>query len=703
LDTPGVTDEDEFTRLSDFHPDRVDLVKNAANGTRFLIAKQGAAGLLDPGFVRDLISKTAPEEAPVPVTAEQGEATLPNGIVIKGSPAAMAAFIHAASERGDAADVEKAKNDTADREKKAASGAAMPDGSYPIASEADLGKAIRAVGRGGASHNAIRRHIITRARSLGASSKIPDNWNSDGSLKGDVAKEAGMPQAVAKDLMDAAGDSMPLDDGMDGLDPTVPLAAPDGDMDLPGDPADPGSPAWEGIDAASASKVLSILARMKNATLMLAEREMLEAASADPSDAENAFSLEDAACAIEYAISLLAVFAAGEQAEAEIGAEMAEMCKALAGADLAPLGVVEGLTAVAKAGRVLSASNEAKLRSAAQAIGEVLSSLPQAPEGVAKSKEAPVPAVKTRAAQVAKETMSPEAQAADTGPVSAGGTTGLGEPRETGPAAALPGDGPQAALPGDMPGRTVVKGALRVAVRDMTRRLVHVRADKIRDPAEHFAQVAKADDGGDGKVTMQAVFDEEGNLVGIVDPADITPVSGAGGSSGDDSGGDDGDAAAAPAPAADDMTPQPPADAGTPADAVGKAAQDVITLTSDVAKSIAEQAAKTALEASEAAHAQVVAKMAADNAGLAEQVEAMKSRLETVENTPAAPRVFTNGQVPPAHTLRGQDQGGAQIDVAKARETRAAFLRADPAEQNRLANEMQQGAIAVLDALHGRA
>jgi hypothetical protein len=51
----------------------------------------------------------------------------------------------------------------------------------------------------------------------------------------------------------------------------------------------------------------------------------------------------------------------------------------------------------------------------------------------------------------------PAAQAKDTGPVKAGGETGMGEPRRTGPPAALPDDGPQAVLPGDLPDRQVIK------------------------------------------------------------------------------------------------------------------------------------------------------------------------------------------------------------------------------------------------------
>ena len=139
--------------------------------------------LFDADYVRDLVAKTEPDPAPVPE---------PEGpVTMTGSPAAMAAFIHKAA-------VEKAKNDTADRKHKAATGAAMESGSYPISSQADLDKAIHAVGRGNASHGAIRKHIIQRAQSLGVSSKIPDNWNRDGSLKGDsVSKRR---RTVVKDI-----------------------------------------------------------------------------------------------------------------------------------------------------------------------------------------------------------------------------------------------------------------------------------------------------------------------------------------------------------------------------------------------------------------------------------------------------------------------------------------------------------------------
>lgn len=67
-----------------------------------------------------------------------------------------------------------------------------PDGSYsyPIDDGEDLRNAIHAVGRGGASHDALRRYIIARAKAMGMSNLIPDNWNSDGSLRGGAVVES---------------------------------------------------------------------------------------------------------------------------------------------------------------------------------------------------------------------------------------------------------------------------------------------------------------------------------------------------------------------------------------------------------------------------------------------------------------------------------------------------------------------------------
>jgi HK97 family phage prohead protease len=79
-----------------------------------------------------------------------------------------------------------AKYSAAQMHAMAAKGQAMKNAagepSYPIADDDDLDKAIHAVGRGGSDHDAIRKHIIARAKALGLSSRIPDNWNPDGSM-----------------------------------------------------------------------------------------------------------------------------------------------------------------------------------------------------------------------------------------------------------------------------------------------------------------------------------------------------------------------------------------------------------------------------------------------------------------------------------------------------------------------------------------
>jgi hypothetical protein len=62
-----------------------------------------------------------------------------------------------------------------EREKAADEGYALPDGSYPIKNRSDLVNAIQAYGRA-KDHAACKRHIIKRARALGAMSALPEGW-----------------------------------------------------------------------------------------------------------------------------------------------------------------------------------------------------------------------------------------------------------------------------------------------------------------------------------------------------------------------------------------------------------------------------------------------------------------------------------------------------------------------------------------------
>ena len=68
-----------------------------------------------------------------------------------------------------------------ERDKAAKSGAAMKDGSYPINDKGDIENAIKLYGRA-KNKAAAKRHIVKRAKALGATDLLPDDWA--GSSKG---------------------------------------------------------------------------------------------------------------------------------------------------------------------------------------------------------------------------------------------------------------------------------------------------------------------------------------------------------------------------------------------------------------------------------------------------------------------------------------------------------------------------------------
>jgi len=73
------------------------------------------------------------------------------------------------------ADVAKREFTDAERKEAAESGAALPDGSYPIKTVADLKNAIQSFGRA-KDPAKVKAHIKARAKALGKESLIPDNW-----------------------------------------------------------------------------------------------------------------------------------------------------------------------------------------------------------------------------------------------------------------------------------------------------------------------------------------------------------------------------------------------------------------------------------------------------------------------------------------------------------------------------------------------
>ena len=176
----------------------------------------------------------------------------------------------------------KAKYSADDKKKMLAAGKAMRnakgDPSYPIDDEEDLSNAIHAVGRGGASHNAVRKYIIKRAKAMGKSSMIPENWGSDGSMQ----KQAPLYMA---------------------MDPATTV----GEM--------PGSPAWESEDAERLIAAGQCLATLINELQASMGREQQEVAVGNADDQEDVWALQDAICAAEYALGIVARLAFHEEAE----------------------------------------------------------------------------------------------------------------------------------------------------------------------------------------------------------------------------------------------------------------------------------------------------------------------------------------------------------------------------------------------------
>lgn len=205
-----------------------------------------------------------------------------------------------------------------------------------------------------------------------------------------LAKSAFTPADVRAVLagIHKAGEDDELGDAPDAVDLTEPLA--EADPDAPGDATDPGSPAWESIDAATACKWMAVLGRTMNGITALAAREAMEDTASGDYDGIT-WDLQDACSALDYAMGVLAPYAISEAQDSQYGAEAAAAIGKAVEALEPLMAVTEGLTTITKAGRSLSAANETALRNAAEAIQKVLASLPTVPEDAPVTKETKLP------------------------------------------------------------------------------------------------------------------------------------------------------------------------------------------------------------------------------------------------------------------------------------------------------------------------
>lgn len=236
------------------------------------------------------------------------------------------------------------------------------------------------------------------------------------------------------------------------------------------------------------------------------------------------------------------------------------------------------------------------------------------------------------------------------------------------------------------------------------------------------------------KPDQMAVYDSDGNLVGVVDPSDVTRLMSAkapapadtGTDVGTDDGAADGDGQMAEVQPTDDGTtptdlaPAPADAVGTPADAVQAdddsnvaKAETPDVPTTDMLKSSIDALVKAALDERSAEQAELYKGLETRAKELEEQNKALtealtkqaasyEERLNTLENAPAVMAIASNGAVPPQHLLRGQDRGG-QSDLSGAALLKAKFNASDDArEQKAIAEEMQQKAINAFAAMQRR-
>jgi hypothetical protein len=138
-------------------------------------------------------------------TAEK--AFRPPALEVSGTDEDVAAFADLLRVSGksvkDAVEILKRDFSQAERDKAADSGAAMPDGSFPIKSVADLHNAIRLAGNA-KDPAAARAHIKSRAKALGAEDQIPDTWKLTDSTLVDAIEAAAQCADLQKRATDAA-------------------------------------------------------------------------------------------------------------------------------------------------------------------------------------------------------------------------------------------------------------------------------------------------------------------------------------------------------------------------------------------------------------------------------------------------------------------------------------------------------------------
>lgn len=94
-----------------------------------------------------------------------------------------------------------------ERDDAASSGAALPDGSFPIKNKGDLKNAIRAIGRA-SNPTKAKTHIKTRAQALDATDMLPDDWQKRDAQEIEMTTEAELKKMISDAIAPAVADAV---------------------------------------------------------------------------------------------------------------------------------------------------------------------------------------------------------------------------------------------------------------------------------------------------------------------------------------------------------------------------------------------------------------------------------------------------------------------------------------------------------------
>lgn len=421
------------------------------------------------------------------------------------------------------------------------------------------------------------------------------------------------------------------------LDASTILAEPIDSVE--GDSTMPGSPAWEAVDAATAAKWTAILVRAKNAVCELLEREKAEVDAGMDWDEDGIDDLKEVEAAVEYAISLLAPFAAEEAGEV-VWESMEAIEKAVKGIKARALSTVEQYGPILKAGRTLSTANETSLRAAVDNIKKVLDSLPKAPvsqvEGESnlgsETEDAGKASIeKDRVAEIVEDAIAKadapaeDAPADDEAPAEDIQVTDDTEKE----ADMMKAEGDMGSMSDDELARMAITGVdseRQAALQEIGLRTLTGAGNLAEEIVEETPEEEAAEE-------MTELNEEDGEIT---------------------------------EPAESDNEPAPASEVGTSA-SVTKS-----DLTSEK-KNKKAKVVKAALEEQER---------------LVAVIKGLEDRIAHLE-APAASKVLTNGALPPAHLMRGQDAGAsAMSDAVALRKERdnadTAVIKAEVEEKMRI-------------------